>query len=299
MAHRPAKPRGSSLQPPGWWPWPGGGADDAVQPGASAPVSTESRRGRLLLPAALQAPWLWACRAAIAGSSAAASPARGAVDARCSVQAECGARSGRCLARAGCGWGSPRRRRGMRGAAASTACRGVGLRRRAGAGRCCCGLQAPGPLPERARLRVPASRSWPRCCAAGGRRGSLLVGDDVPRIAFSPSPGGWPTWCAWWTCWCAAAEDALLLAGTASLRDAIGALTPAGPRPGVVCVTDAGRGAYLLRPGCLPLVIPACPADVTDPTGAGGELRRGPSRPAWSAAPIRSRPPGRRPASRP
>ena len=66
------------------------------------------------------------------------------------------------------------------------------------------------------------------------------------------------------------AEDALLLAGTASLRDAVGALTPAGPRPGVVCVTDAGPGAYLLRPwSCLPLVIPACPADVTDPTGAG------------------------------
>jgi ribokinase len=65
------------------------------------------------------------------------------------------------------------------------------------------------------------------------------------------------------------AEDALLLADTTSLRDAIGALTPAGPRPGAVCVTDAGRGAYLLRHGCLPLVIPACPADVTDPTGAG------------------------------
>jgi sugar/nucleoside kinase (ribokinase family) len=34
-------------------------------------------------------------------------------------------------------------------------------------------------------------------------------------------------------------------------------------------VTDAGRGACLLRGARPPLAIEACPADVADPTGAG------------------------------
>jgi ribokinase len=37
----------------------------------------------------------------------------------------------------------------------------------------------------------------------------------------------------------------------------------------LVVVTDAGRGAYLLRRACTPLRIEAYPARVTDPTGAG------------------------------
>jgi sugar/nucleoside kinase (ribokinase family) len=65
------------------------------------------------------------------------------------------------------------------------------------------------------------------------------------------------------------AEDALLLTGAANLADAIKMLTPGGPRPGLVCVTDAGQGAHLLRPGRTPLAISACPAELTDPTGAG------------------------------
>lgn len=65
------------------------------------------------------------------------------------------------------------------------------------------------------------------------------------------------------------AEDAMLLTGAPSLAEAIGVLTPEARRPAVVCVTDAGRGCYLLRHGHPPLAIAACPAEVADPTGAG------------------------------
>jgi ribokinase len=65
------------------------------------------------------------------------------------------------------------------------------------------------------------------------------------------------------------AEDAMLLTGAGSLAEAVSALAPCGQRPGIVCVTDAGRGLRLLRRGHAPLLIEACLAEVADPTGAG------------------------------
>jgi ribokinase len=65
------------------------------------------------------------------------------------------------------------------------------------------------------------------------------------------------------------AQEAQLLTGAVSLAGAIGALIPAGRRPAIVCVTDGARGCYLLRRGRPPLTMAACPAEETDPTGAG------------------------------